>query len=133
MESLDRKWKKGEKVYNYHYFDGLKIENIGEKKRGRKPRLNCPIIEHNRMTADNIIKKIKSISIKNAIGFLNQLFRKLNKNIQLLKLDFRYSKQLKREVDFKLLEKKLKDLASLDISSKYKKFTAYYNYRKNRK
>ena len=64
---MNRKWKKGEKVYNYHYFDGLKIENIGEKKRGRKPQLNCPIIEHNRMTADNIIKKIKSISIKNAI------------------------------------------------------------------
>ena len=127
MESLDRKWKKGEKVYNYHYFDGLKIENIGEKKRGRKPQLNCPIIEHTRMAGDNIIKKIKSISIKNAIGFLNQLFRKLNKNIQLLKLDFRYSKQLKREVDFNLLEKKLKDLASLDITSKFKNFKAYYN------
>ena len=79
------------------------------------------------MAGDNIIKKIKSISIKNAIGFLNQLFRKLNKNIQLLKLDFRYSKQLKREVDFNLLEKKLKDLASLDITSKFKKFKAYYN------
>ena len=79
------------------------------------------------MTADNIIKRIKSISIKNTIEFLNQLFTKLNKNIQLLKLDFRYTKQLKSEVDFNLLQKKLKDLASLDITSKFKKFKAYYN------
>ena len=127
MESLNRKWKKGKKIYNYHYFDGLNIENIGEKKRGRKPQFNCPIITHTKMTADNIIKKIKSISIKNIIEFFNQLFRKLNKNFQLLKLDFRYSKQLKREVEFNLLEKKLKDLASFDISSKFKKFKTYYN------
>ena len=123
MESLNKKWKKNEKVYKYHYFD----QNIGKKKRGRKPKPNHPIIEHDKMSADNVIKKIKSILIKKVLEFFNQLFRHLTKNIQLLKLDYKYSNQLKRTVEFNLFKKKLEDLISLNISPKYVKFEKSYN------
>lgn len=123
LESLDKKWKKVAKEYKFHYFN----ENIGEKKRGRKPRPNYPIVEHTKMSADNIVKKIKSILIKYIIIFFNLLFKQLTKNAQLLKLNYKYSNQLKRRVEFNLFKMKLEDLASLDISPKYVKFEQCYN------
>jgi len=123
LESLDKKWKKVAKEYNFHYFN----ENIGEKKRGRKPRPNYPIVEHTKMSADNVIKKIKSILIKYIIIFFNLLFKQLTKNAQLLKLNYKYSNQLNRRVEFNLFKMKLEDLASLDISPKYVKFEQCYN------
>ena len=79
------------------------------------------------MTADNIIKKIKNIIMKNIIDFLNQLLKETTKNVKLCKLDYKYSNQINRAVEFKLLRMKLKELASLDISPKYVKAQKYYN------
>ena len=79
------------------------------------------------MSADNIIKKIKSILIKYIIVFFNLLFKQLTKNAQLLKFDYKYSNQLNRRVEFNLFKMKLEDLASLNTSTKYVKFEKCYN------
>ena len=57
--------------------------------------------------------------MKNIIDFLNQLLKETTKNAKLYRLDYKYSNQLNREVEFKLLRMKLKELVSLDISPKY--------------
>ena len=75
MESLNKIWKKYQKEYDYNY---SKNENTEREKRGRKRKSVRPIKEHNRMTADNIIKRIKIIIMKNIIDFLNQLLKKNN-------------------------------------------------------
>ena len=124
MESLNKIWKKNQKQYDYNYSENEKRE---KERRGRKRKSNFPIIEHNRMTADNIIKKIKNIIMKNIIDFLNQLLKETTKNVKLCKLDYKYSNQINRAVEFKLLRMKLKELASLDISPKYVKVQKYYN------
>ena len=79
------------------------------------------------MTADNIIKRIKIIIMKNIIDFLNQLLKETTKNAKLYRLDYKYSNQLNREVEFKLLRMKLKELVSLDISPKYVKVKESFN------
>ncbi len=124
MESLNKIWKKYQKQYDLNY---SKNKNKEKDRRGRKRKSNLPIIEHNRMTADNIIKKIKIIIMKNIIDFLNQLLKETTQNVKLCKLDYKYSNQINRAAEFKLLRMKLKELVSLDISPKYVKVHKYYN------
>ena len=124
MESLNKIWKKYQKEYDYNY---SKNENTEKEKRGRKRKSDRPIKEHNRMTADNIIKRIKIIIMKNIIDFLNQLLKETTKNAKLYRLAYKYSNQLNRAVEFKFLRMKLKELVSLDISPKYVKVKESFN------
>ena len=124
MESLNKIWKKYQKEYDYNY---SKNENRKKERRGRKRKYNHPIIEHNRMTADNIIKKIKNIIMKNIIDFLNQLLKETTKNAKLYKLAYKFSDQLNRALEFKFLRMKLKELVSLDISPKYVRVQKSFN------
>ena len=124
MESLNKIWKKNQKQYDYNY---SKNENREKERRGRKRKSSLPIIEHNRMTADNIIKKIKIIIMKNIIDFLNKLFKETTENVKLCKLDYKYSNAINRAIEFKLFRMQLKELVSPDISPKYVKVHKYYN------
>ena len=74
------------------------------------------------MDSDNIIKKIKALLFKNILAFLNNLFNytTLN-NIRLLKLDSKYVNQLNSIFELNLIGMKLKELLSLEVSSKIKK------------
>ena len=77
---------------------------------------------HDKMAPDNIIKKIKAIIFKNILIFLNNLLEgETNSNIKFLNLDYnKYINKLNISFEKKLLSMKLKDLLSLDISSKFK-------------
>jgi len=77
---------------------------------------------HDRMVPDNIIKKIKSIIFKYILTFLNNLLKKgINFKITFLNLDYKkYINKLNISFEKELLSMKLKDLLSLDLSSKYK-------------
>jgi len=58
------------------YMENDKAENNGQenhKNRGRKPKNKECYKEHNRMTANNIIKKIKSEIFKYMILFINNI------------------------------------------------------------
>ena len=87
-----------------------KEENINEKKRGRPPPLNYANIGgHNKMSEDNVIKKIKSYIFKYVIKFTNKILNKTDKDEdRLQKLDYKYIDQIKREKDLELLNMPIK-------------------------
>ena len=102
-----------------------KSEQISINKknnRGRKSKKNGQINVHNRMSDDNIIRKIKSKLLNYILlNFLNNLLLILGESNKLLKLDYKYIKNIKKNFDLKLLKMPLKELYSLNISGKYKK------------
>ena len=99
------------------------IEEEKPNKRGRKPKNEQGERKHNKNSGDNIIIKIKTKLFKYLINNLNKTLKKklcisFNKRI-IYDLDQKYIKQLKRNINLQLLDKPLKNLLSLDISTKY--------------
>ena len=91
-------------------------------KRGRKPsNKNTSSGKHTKLDPDNIIKKIKALFFKLTIDYINAFINKDKKNeVKLLYLDYKqYVNRLKKDLDLWLLNMKLEDFASLDISEKY--------------
>ena len=102
--------------------DGIIIKNEEEKlKRGRKTNSISKNV-HDRMVPDNIIKKIKAKIFKYILTFFNNLLKEgTNINMTFLNLDYKkYINKLNISFEKELLSMKLKDLLSLDLSSKYK-------------
>ena len=99
-------------------------------KRGRKPiNENCRA-GHDRMSPDNIIKKVKAELFNYMTLFLNNIINKSNlggNDNEIYKLDYRFINQLNRKIDLKYLNMPLKDLFSLDISPKYRKLAPEAN------
>ena len=105
----------------------VNMENQKEycrKKRGRKSPKNSANnkVGHNKMSPDNVIKKIKAQIFEYPINFLNNISNKNNsdKKYQILKLDYKYIDRVKRELDLKYLNTPLKNLFSMDVSPKCK-------------
>ena len=96
--------------------------NINEKKRGRPPPLNYANIGgHNKMSEDNIIKKIKAEIFKYLIIFVNKILNKKNEDKdRIFNLDYKYINKLKKENDLEYLNMPLKKLLSLDVSPKHR-------------
>ena len=93
-------------------------EKSQKKKRGRKSNKNSNKI-HDRKTPDNIIKKIKAISFKYILIFLNNLLKVATKSdIKFRRINYKYVNMLNRDFEFELLSKNLKYWLSLDISPK---------------
>jgi hypothetical protein len=116
---------------------------IESKKLGRKKQDDISNRRHNKNSPDNIIKKVKSYLLSNALIFLNNI---INNNIDknkkldyynsirisdsktkdynnLLKpFDYRFIDSMKRESELSLFNKSLKDLFSENISPKFKNF-----------
>ena len=117
------KGKKKRKEDNENF--GIIKKNEEEEKKSKRGRKKNSISMnvHDRMVPDNIIKKIKSIIFKYILTFLNNLLKKgINFKITFLNLDYKkYINKLNISFEKELLSMKLKDLLSLDISSKYKK------------
>ena len=103
------------------------INNDEEKrlKRGRKPKGNNNNEIHDKMSSDNITKKIKAKLFLYALYFLNNISNRANENNKnkLMKLDYKFINRLNRKIDLKYLDTSLKDLFSMDISIKYKKMS----------
>ena len=117
--------KRKRKKINQTENDKINAEEVEETnriKRGRKANPDEARIEHNKMSPDNIIKKIKAHIFAYCLKFLNTLLNKDKKDkIKLYKLDYRFINKLKKEIDLNFLKSKLKDLFSLDITEKHKK------------
>lgn len=97
------------------------------KKRG-KTKKSKSIIKHDKMSSDNILKKIKAVLLnKYIINFLNEIINFKLKKYKLLKLDYRYINELKKENELKYFKMSLKEIFSMDISTKYSKFGKDYN------
>ena len=114
-------------------FDVLLNNNLkndeGKIKRGRKGKENNQKEIHDKRCLDNIIKKVKVFIFKCALLFLNKIINENFKyKIELMKLDYKFVNRIEKEQDLKILNMRLKDLFSNDISPKYThKFPKDYN------
>ena len=81
------------------------------------------------MSADNIIKKIKTAIFKYPLLFLNNILKEFatTNKYELLKIDYEFVMRLKKEEELKLLDMSLKDIFSKNISSKYTKYEKNFN------
>ena len=120
----------------YDYIESEKNKSCfqpNQVKRGRKSNNEYGRVGHNRMSPDNIIKKVKAELFKYMTSFLNNIINnpnlKNNEN-EIYKLDYRFINQLNREIDLKYLNMPLKDLFSLDVSPKYRKLPPNANEKK---
>jgi hypothetical protein len=99
-----------------------KNENEEQKKIGRKKKGDDSERKHGKYSPDNIIKKIKSRLFDKIINFVNRIVNKTNENSKkeiFKKLDYKYTNQMKKELDLELLNSPLKDILMKDISPKY--------------
>jgi hypothetical protein len=97
-------------------------ENEEVKKRGRKKKDDDTDRKHGKYAPDNIMKKIKSKLLEKIISFINRIVNKSNEESKkeiFKKLDYKYTNQMKQDLDLKLLNSSLKDILIKDISPKY--------------
>ena len=94
------------------------------KKMGRKNKNDTSRGKHDKNAPDNIIKKCKRIFFEYAVIYINYIFKnyRLNKQRDFVfkKLDYKKNVDtLKKDEEMKLFNMSLKDVVSLEISSKY--------------
>mgnify|MGYP007101873671 CR=1 FL=1 len=102
-----------------------------DKKKGRKTLTDNIKGNHKKDSPDNIIKKCKGIFCTSVIEYIEIFLNKYKKNyegkIKLLTLDYsQYVNRLKKEIDLELLDKPLKNIASLDTSKRYHRINDTY-------
>ena len=97
-----------------------------KRKRGKLRKKDSMIVVHDKMTPDNILKKIKSKLLNNyIIAFLNGVLNLKEKKLK--KIDYKYINELIRDKELNNLNESLEMLVSLDISKKYKTLDSNYN------
>ena len=99
-------------------------------QKGRKNKNDQSKRKHNKMSPDNVIKKIKSKIFEMILLFVNSILNVNNEeeNNKILKdLDYKYINQLNKVIDLDYLGLPLKDLLSKEISPKFKKYQKDYN------
>ena len=101
----------------------IKEEKDEEKFLGRKRKDDNKKGNHTRNDVDNIMKKCKNTLFHNVIEYValivNSLKSDQKEEFLLLNLSYEYIDILKKDNELALFKMKLKDLVSLDISSKY--------------
>ena len=131
---------------NYFYQDSIKEENdepnfhelksnliIKKKKVGRKRKLDYE--DNHKIANDNMIRKCKHLVINNCIEFLNFQIKKIyHNNIgegiiikKILEINQIQKSDNKLESTKLFLNKKLSEIFSVDISSKYTSFLPDHN------
>ena len=122
LSILNKKRKREDNYINF-FNEGDKKDG---NKRGRKTE-NCPEIKHDKMSADNIIKKIKTKLFEYIVKFFNLLLKKMKLINELVKIDYKYIDNLRCKNEFRIFNSTLKDILSLDISPKFKYKSKEYN------
>ena len=117
-----------------------KIFNIIKvnKKMGRlvkHSRLRFDTVKHNKFSEDNIIRKIKANFHEKFFNYINkeygEYFKKKHRVKKMIKLIQRISpsesRKIKKEDNIKWFSMKLKDVFSVDLSTKCSKYDSDYN------
>ena len=107
------------------------VNNLG-KKRGRKTQDDNTKRKQDENSHDNILKKCKRVLFDSNIEHINLVINAYKsikqKKFELKKLNYyKYINKLKKEDEIKLLNMKLKDFVSLEISAKIWKSDKDYN------
>ena len=112
----------------------ININNVNnlKKKRGRKTQDDNTKRKHDENSHDNILKKCKRVLFDSVIEHTNLIinaYKSITKEkFELKKLNYyKYINKLKKEDEIKLLNMKLKDFVSLEISAKIWKSDKDYN------
>ncbi len=88
-------------------------------KRGRKLITDTKKRKHNKTSADNIIKKIKGLLIRYLEKFINNFISDEDKDKKLKHIDYnKYIKNIKKDSELELMQKKIKYILSSEISRK---------------
>ena len=91
--------------------------NYLKKKRLRgRPTSEEGFDKHDKYKSDNIMKKNKTLIFNECLKFMNSIILTKDK---LVKIKYKYINTLNRKKNLELLEKPLKDVFSLDVSTKY--------------
>ena len=90
--------------------DNIEKEKL---KMGRNTKDDKTIRKHNKDSSDNIARKIKVYIFKALIKYF-----KINVSKDLKALDYEYISNLKKDINVKMLDSSLKEILSLDTSSK---------------
>ena len=111
-----------------------KFFKIGKQGRNRKNKTFTKKNQHNKFEINNIITKIKRKAFNYSLGLINKLLKK-SKNEEIKKIKLKKIKNsiiavCEKQQNLDLLETKLKDLLSNDISPKYTKKENEANYNK---
>ena len=113
------------KVKGTRQINKKKIPAIKELKLiGRKRKGDNKEGKHNKNDSDNIIKKCKAVLFKYIIIYVLDIVNKLRtnkaENFELLKLSYKkYIDKIKKKNELDLFKMKIKNLVSLETSSKY--------------
>ena len=117
--NLNEKFKNNKNIFieiNLNSENKIKEKN---KILGRKRKDKKEIGIHNKLSEDNIMRKIKSFLFNAFNDLLNESLK--DKNIKFLNLDGEISKNLKKDYNIILLNTKIKDLyEKSSISKKYR-------------
>ena len=141
---IDRKYISNKDIYNVSKFrvkqkqertkNIININNVNnlQKKRGRKTQDDNTKRKHDENSHDNILKKCKRVLFDSVIEHTNLIinaYKSITKEkFELKKLNYsKYINKLKKEDEIKLLNMKLKDFVSLEISAKIWKSDKDYN------
>lgn len=76
---------------------------------------------HDKFSTDNLLRKIQVHYISFLISFINEILKALNYEQQLLKLDYKFKRNVNKNIFESLKSKKLSDIICNQISNKYKK------------
>jgi hypothetical protein len=139
------KEKKGKIIFDKKYKESMQLkikENIRSKSPfkeikilGRKKKNHGVIGEHNKFSDDNIIRKIKHVILESVMNFINNKIRiicpnkkgKALKEKELFKLKQNQPMNSRTKYNKDFLDKKLEEIFSLDISSKYSRYDPTHN------
>lgn len=101
-----------------------------EKGKGRNKKVSNEMGEHNKFQDDNLMRKIKHIILDNVSSFirqkLNEFYPKDNKK-ELPKINQSHIVKSKVEYNKEFLNKKIRDIFSEEISTKYSRYSPEHN------
>ena len=105
-----------------------------QKLLGRKCKNSKESGEHDKFSDDNLSRRCKHILLNYLFIFINNLIKNVYYNNlseenkkQLLKINYKQVLNTKVDYNIKFLNKKLKDIFSDNISTKYRKYSPQYN------
>ena len=93
-----------------------------KEEGGREPKENTrPKSIHNIYASNNIMVKVKSKLLDYLLAFINNMINNRKEDQKkLIKLDYKYVENVNRDFNLNMLNMKLKDFLSMDLTRKKK-------------
>ena len=105
-----------------------------KRKRGRQVEVSDSTAgksqkTHDKFSTDNLLRKIQVHYISFLISFINEILKALNFKQQFFKLDYKFKRNVNKNIFEALKDKKLSDIICNKISDKYKEQDKLANFK----